>query len=95
MSDATAVSASLWQPRLLLLTLTHIVGTAGYMSVMAMAPVIRGEDRGGPVAQARDHLLGPEAAGAIRVLVPRYPETGNGGRQNIEVPISIQIRRGH
>ncbi len=31
----------LWQSRLVILTLTHVVGTVGYMSVMAMAPVIR------------------------------------------------------
>lgn len=30
-----------WRGRLLLLTLAHVVGTAGYLSVMAMAPVIR------------------------------------------------------
>lgn len=43
-ADSAAPTAQgLWQPRLLLLTLTHIVGTAGYMSVMAMAPVIRSD----------------------------------------------------
>jgi MFS transporter, ACS family, hexuronate transporter len=42
-TDGAAPEPGLWQPRLLLLTLTHIVGTAGYMSVMAMAPVIRSD----------------------------------------------------
>jgi ACS family hexuronate transporter-like MFS transporter len=41
MTDAASLSGGLRQPRLLLLMLTHIVGTVGYMSVMAMAPVIR------------------------------------------------------
>ncbi|MGI9387434.1 MAG: MFS transporter, partial [Methyloligellaceae bacterium] len=36
-----AKTDTLWQGRLFILTLTHVVGTTGYMSVMAMAPVIR------------------------------------------------------
>ncbi|CAN0332898.1 unnamed protein product, partial [Chrysoparadoxa australica] len=32
-----------WRGRVILLLAVHLVGTAGYMSVMAMAPLIRND----------------------------------------------------
>jgi MFS transporter, ACS family, hexuronate transporter len=42
MSD-TASQSNPWRGPLTLLTLAHVMGTVGYVSVMAMAPVIRGD----------------------------------------------------
>lgn len=40
-TEAQPAGFNPWRGRLILLALVHVVGTAGYMSVMAMAPVIR------------------------------------------------------
>ena len=40
---STDATANPWRTQITLLTLAHVVGTIGYLSVMTMAPVIRGE----------------------------------------------------